>query len=102
MTDTEKRRMDLLAQTRNMYQDRRQIPAVHPRYGNVYRNLYGSNGMNGEEEKTNKRESSFRVRVILALFIFAIYASADYNGMTVGDVTQEDILQVLSYNIELK
>lgn len=34
MNDAERRRQELLEQTRALYNDRRTIPAVHPRYAN--------------------------------------------------------------------
>ena len=41
MNDAERRRQELLEQTRALYNDRRTIPAVHPRYANAYHYLYG-------------------------------------------------------------
>ena len=35
MNDAERRRQELLEQTRALYNDRRTIPAVHPRYANA-------------------------------------------------------------------
>ena len=42
MNDSEMRRRELLRQTRKLYDDRRDIPAVHPRYGRIYHSLYDS------------------------------------------------------------
>ena len=47
MNDSEMRRRELLRQTRKLYDDRRDIPAVHPRYGRIYHDLY----KNGDEEQ---------------------------------------------------
>ena len=41
MNDAERRRRELLEQTRFLYSDKRIMPAVHPRYGNTYHYLYG-------------------------------------------------------------
>ena len=40
MNDSELRRRELLKQTRRLYQDSAAIPAVHPRYGHIYHELY--------------------------------------------------------------
>ena len=43
MNDSEMRRRELLRQTRRLYDDKREIPAVHPRYGRIYHDLYENN-----------------------------------------------------------
>ena len=40
MNETEERRKELLRQARQMYDEDRFIPAVHPRYRNLYQDLY--------------------------------------------------------------
>ena len=40
MNETEKRRRQLLEETRRKYGDTRTPPAVHPRYGAIYSDLY--------------------------------------------------------------
>ena len=40
MNDAEMRRRELLRQTRKLYDEKPDIPAVHPRYGNIYHSLY--------------------------------------------------------------
>ena len=40
MTETEKRRIALLAQTRKTYSDKNSPPAVHPRYKGAYQSIY--------------------------------------------------------------
>lgn len=72
MNESEKRREKLLRDTRNQYSSRRTVPAVHPRYGAVYQNLYGHRG---EEQMTG---STLGIRVFICLILFGIFAAADY------------------------
>ena len=53
MNDSEMRRRELLRQTRRLYDDKREIPAVHPRYGRIYHNLYENNTEEQEPYKFN-------------------------------------------------
>ena len=41
MNESELRRRELLRQTRRLYNDHNEIPAVHPRYGSICSSLYG-------------------------------------------------------------
>ena len=47
MNDPERRRRQLLEETRERYSDRFVPPAVHPRYGSSYRKLYGEEEIEG-------------------------------------------------------
>ena len=40
MTETEKRRSELLAQTRARYSEKYTPPAIHPRYQSTYHSIY--------------------------------------------------------------
>ena len=55
-----RRRQELLEQTRALYNDRRTIPAVHPRYANAYHYLYGKSQEDiNEDTKAEHLESAF-------------------------------------------
>ena len=41
MNESELRRQELLRQTRKLYNDHNELPAVHPRYGRICSSLYG-------------------------------------------------------------
>ena len=93
MTDTEKRRQELLHQARQIYDSRSSIPAVHPRYGAVYDNLYGS-----ENEKS---KTTLATRIIIAMLLFVIYAGIDMQDLSIGSYKSSDIAEVVSNNIVL-
>ena len=54
MNDPEIRRRELLKQTKQMYDEQREIPAVHPRYGRIYHDLYQQ-----ESDRKEKAGGSF-------------------------------------------
>lgn len=66
MNDSELRRRELLKQTRRLYQDSAAIPAVHPRYGHIYHELYDTL-IPGKREH---HSGSFFARLMLAVFLF--------------------------------
>lgn len=99
MTDTEKRRIELLAHTRNAYQDKVFVPAIHPRYGNVYSKLYHSNNADTD---MNELKSTFRTRLLLAILLFVVYASADLNSINIGEYSCYEFIEVVSQNIEVE
>lgn len=89
MTETEKRRSELLAQTRAQYSDRYAPPAIHPRYGSTYHSLY-----HGEDsEQTGSKIGSFGVRTIIAIMLFCLYALADYQGMKETKAVTSEIVR---------
>lgn len=75
MNDSEKRRQALLRETRRLYPDNRP-PAIHPRYGAIYNDLYPSNNSNGE--------SSLGVRILISLILFALFAYSNTNHLELG------------------
>ncbi|MFI3207724.1 MAG: hypothetical protein R3Y40_01180 [Eubacteriales bacterium] len=98
MTETEKRRIELLTKTRNLYNDKDKIPAIHPRYGNAYQTLYGNKYIQEEEKET----STFSLRLFLALMIFVLYATVDYQGIAIGNIDSGEIAQVISQDIVIQ
>lgn len=71
MTDAEKRRRELLEQTRKAYSDKYNPPAVHPRYRSTYQSLYKS-----EEEEYEEGKGSFGIRTVIAVLIFCLFVVA--------------------------
>lgn len=71
MNDSELRRKELLKQTRRLYNDRQEIPAVHPRYGNIYKNLYEKNSCD------TGREGSFLFRLLFSILLFVCFIYID-------------------------
>ena len=71
MNDSEKRRRQLLEETRSLYSDRNSPPAVHPRYKFAYARLYGS-----EDEMA---PGTFGLRLFLCFMLFAAFVAMDNN-----------------------
>ncbi len=83
MTETEKRRSELLAQTRARYSDRYTPPAVHPRYQNAYKSLYSDTSKTG----------TFGIRVFVAAVLFCLYALAHHQNMQEADMVSQEIVR---------
>ncbi len=94
MNQSEKRRKQLLEQTKILYTDRKVPPAVHPRYGNIYSELYGG----GEEQGGG----TFGVRVMLCLLLFAVFAAMDYQDAKISNVTSEQIVEAVEYQPDVE
>lgn len=84
MNSSEQRRRELLRQTRKMYDDSR-IPAVHPRYGNIYRDLY-------DTEETEYEGGGFVFRLALGILLFICYVWMDYAKVPVMNVSSDQIV----------
>ena len=91
MNEIEKRRHNLLAQTRNLYHDKFAPPAIHPRFQTTYRSLYG-------KDETKKQKYSW-LRVILSLvlmlFIYVIYQQK----IVIGKINYETIIKIIKEDL---
>lgn len=90
MTETEKRRIELLHQTRRTYSEKYTPPAVHPRYQTAYQSIY----KNEEMSQGDQRTGSFGVRMVIAALLFGLFVLASKNGMeetktVVNEIRQE-------------
>ncbi len=83
MNDPEERRRELLKQTRQLYDDT-WIPAVHPRYGNLYKELYS-------DETAETPEGSFAFRLALGILLFVCYVWIDRAQIPVMNVDSSQI-----------
>lgn len=79
MNETEKRRQELLEQTRKKYQNSNSVPAVHPRYRAAYTSIYGE-----AENETGNSGSGFRL--FLAIAIFGVFVAMDQSGEKIAAV----------------
>lgn len=86
MNETEKRRRQLLEETRRRYGDSGMTPAVHPRYSGVYSNLYGSEG------KDPGSIGSLGIRFLMALLLFAAFIAMDNHNMRIADIDSKRIV----------
>ena len=94
MNDSEKRRQRLLEQTRELYGEKRTIPAVHPRYGAAYRQIYSA-------EQQPIPPSSFGIRLFLCLLLFAAFVSMDKNKSEVMHVDSSRIVDEITTDLDV-
>lgn len=93
MNNSEERRRKLLEQTREMYGEKRTVPAVHPRYGAAYRQISG--------EEQLPAAGTFGVRLFLCLLLFAAFVSMDKQGSEVGQVDSRRIVDEITYDVDI-
>ena len=94
VNDSEKRRQRLLEQTRELYGEKRTIPAVHPRYGAAYRQIYS-------DEQQPIPPSSFGIRLFLCLLLFAAFVSMDKNKSEVMHVDSSRIVDEITTDLDV-
>lgn len=95
MNSSEKRRKELLEQTRRLYSEWREPPAVHPRYGSVYHGLYGSDS----EEDTPA--GTFGIRLFIAFLLFAGFVTMDRQEYKVFHVSSDRIVQEIETDLDV-
>ncbi len=84
MTDTEKRRTELLEQTRQLYSEEYAPPAVHPRYGAIYKSLY-------QEQPAAGKRSTFGIRLLIAVLLFGLVFLANKNKVQEAETVMNEI-----------
>ncbi|HJD45381.1 MAG TPA: hypothetical protein H9909_00925 [Candidatus Mediterraneibacter norfolkensis] len=95
MTDSEMRRRELLRQTRKLYDERRDIPAVHPRYGRIYHSLYDN-----EEEEQASSGGSFYIRLVIGILCFICFVYMDQSKVSVAEVDSTAIVNQIEKDID--
>lgn len=99
MNDAERRRRELLEQTRSLYSDRKEMPVVHPRYRNAYRYLYGRE----EDELTeDTKGGTFGIRLFLCALIFAAFLTIDKQKQEVFHMNSNEIADEITKDLDLK
>lgn len=86
MNEVERRRRQLLEETRRKYGDSRTVPAIHPRYGSIYSELY---------EEKSERSNGLLFRMIIAVLLFALFLVMDYSGEKVATVDSKQIVEAI-------
>ena len=94
MTDVERRRLKLLQETQKAYSGRSNPPAVHPRYQSSYHSLYGN-----EQNESLEKRSTFWVRLIISVLIFALCYVIDYRKEEYGFVNSKTIVREIQRNL---
>lgn len=99
--DTE-RKLQLLQQIRSRYKEDRYDMSSRERI------LYGRESVRPWEESGDDPEwdqpprSSFRLRVLLAVLLFAAVVAIDTNGASIFGITAEKVYQIISADYEDK
>ena len=99
MNDAERRRRELLEQTRSLYSDRKETPVVHPRYGSTYRYLYGREG---NELTEDTKGGTFGIRLFLCVLIFAAFLTMDKQKQEVFHMDSNEIADQITKDLNLK
>ena len=94
MNDSEMRRRELLRQTRKLYDEKQEIPAVHPRYGNIYHSLYES----GEEQAPSG--GSFYIRLVIGILCFICFVYMDQSKASVAEVDSAAIVNQIEKDMD--
>ena len=68
-------------------------PAVHPRYGFVYDQLY--------EKDSKEKGGSFEIRVFLCLLILAAFITIDKNEIFSEKYDTKEVIECISTNMEI-
>lgn len=89
------RRRELLRQTRKLYDERRDIPAVHPRYGRIYHSLYDR-----EEEEQASFGGSFYIRLVVSILCFICFVYMDQSKASVAEVDSTAIVNQIEKDID--
>ena len=94
MNDVEKRRQQLLQETRKNYSDKYSPPAVHPRFQSTYDSLYRDSRSEQMEER-----GSFFVRAVIAILLFALFFLMDYSNEKIGTVDSQVVISEVQKNL---
>lgn len=100
MNESEIRRRELLKQTRRLYNDKNEIPAIHPRYGRIYHNLYADEHINSEQNTAGG--SSFYIRLVLGILCFVFYIYLDQSRAEIAQVNSSVIAEQIGQNTDME
>ena len=82
-------------------------PAIHPRYGRLYRELYpdgleqsAGNGAEDLDKKENSR-GSFTTRLILSTFLFLVFLYVSQNSVELQGINSHEIIEMIQENQDI-
>ena len=82
-------------------------PAIHPRYGRLYRELYpdgleqsAGNGAEDLDKKENSR-GSFTTRLILSTFLFLVFLYVSQNSVELQGISSHEIIEKIQENHDI-
>ncbi len=97
MTESEKRREELLRRARTIYSDKKTPPAVHPRYRSLYTKLYDLE----PESDPVESHSTLGVRIFIAILLFALFVAMDYKGTEYATVDSKKIIREIERQVDI-
>lgn len=92
MNETERRRRELLEQTRCRYRES-EIPAIHPRYGSAYSDLY---------EDGEREQNTLGIRTFICMILFAVFVFMQNEGKDILHVNSTKIIREVTKNPDVK
>lgn len=95
MNEIERRRQELLEQTRKKYRNSNSVPAVHPRYRAAYTSIYG-------ETESEIGGSGAGFRLFLAIVLFGIFVAMDQSGEKIATVDSHRIEEMVKEDVDLE
>ena len=104
--ESEVRRRRLWEENRRRQRNTGMItPAIHPRYGRLYRELYPdgleqSAGNGAEDQKENSR-GSFTTRLILSTFLFLVFLYVSQNSVELQGISSHEIIEKIQENHDI-
>ena len=100
--ESEVRRRRLWEENRRRQRNTGMItPAIHPRYGRLYRELYPDgleqSAGNGAEDLDKKENSSgsFTTRLILSTFLFLVFLYVSQNSVELQGKNSQEIIEMI-------
>ena len=106
--ESEGRRRRLWEENRRRQRNTGMItPAIHPRYGRLYRELYpdgleqsAGNGAEDLDKKENSR-GSFTTRLILSTFLFLVFLYVSQNSVELQGISSHEIIEKIQENHDI-
>ena len=106
--ESEVRRRRLWEENRRRQRNTGMItPAIHPRYGRLYRELYPDgleqsigNGAEDLDKKENSR-GSFTTRLILSTFLFLVFLYVSQNSVELQGISSHEIIEKIQENHDI-
>lgn len=104
MNESEIRRRELLKETRQQSRNQEMLfPAVHPRYGRLYRELYPEDGFTGQTtrmslhntQKESVRTGSFTSRLVLSALLFLCFLYVSQNQVPAPLMQGTEIVEMI-------
>ena len=93
MNESQERREELLRMSRQKWR-KGSIPAVHPRYQHVYRDIWRT-------FFRRKWRKQFFARMFISFLIFGMFVAADYTGEKIWKYTPSQIVSQIEYQPDI-